>query len=584
MRNVRANIDKISKDFGVNEIITRILLNRGIYDKKEAERFLNPSIDMLYNPRTMKDIEKGAQIIKTAVNKGQSILIVGDYDVDGIISTYVLYKSILHLKAKVSYYIPDRITEGYGINANIINYAKDNAFEVIITCDNGISALEQIKLAKELGIKVVVTDHHDIPFIEEDGQRKFVVPEADAVINPKQEDCRYPFDKLCGAGVAFKFVQVLYEEMGIEPSESYKLLEYVSIATVCDVVDVIDENRIIIKKGLELINKTKNIGLKALINEVGLMNKEITVYTLGYVIGPTINAIGRLKHAKIALKLLLCEEADEAKELAKKLHELNAERQKITNDGVEKAEEIIEKHNYKDQKVLVIYLKEIHESVAGIIAGRIRERYNVPTIVLTDASEAIKGSGRSIEEYNMFENLIQCKELMKNFGGHPMAAGLSVEDENKVNKLRSKLNENCMLTEEDLLIKVHIDMALSLDIISLKLAEEIKFLEPFGKGNSKPLFAERNVNIYRANVIGKNKNVLRLKLKAASNKMLDGIYFNGVDKFESLVTEAYGENELNKLYFSYSNVIKLDIVFNIEINEYLGNKSVQLVIKTFRKA
>lgn len=582
LRNVKANINKLSKEFGINEVLTRILLNRGIYSKNDEMRFVNPSLAMLYNPKLMKDIEKGASLIKAAVEKDQSILIVGDYDVDGIMSTYILYKAISEFTEKVSYYIPDRIAEGYGINENIILYAKDNNFDVIITCDNGIAAVKQMELAEKLGMKVVITDHHDVPFIEEDGKKKFIVPKADAVINPKQEDCSYPFDKLCGAGVIFKFVQILYELMKVDVSQSYKFLQYAAVATVCDVVDIIDENRIIVKKGLELINKTENIGLKALINEVGLGDKEINVYSLGFVIGPTINAVGRLKHAKIALKLLLSKDEKEAYEFAKELHEFNSERQEITSLGVEKAEEIIQKKGLSKDKVLVIYLKSIHESVAGIIAGRIKEKYNVPTIVFTDANEGVKGSGRSIEEYNMFEGLLECKELIEKFGGHPMAAGLSLKDVGMVDKLRDKLNKNCKLSDSDIIPKVHIDMQFPVNNVSLKISEEMKVLEPFGKGNSKPLFADRGVSIASANIIGKNKNVLKLKVKLGYGKILDAIYFNGISEFEKVIIDGYGENELKKLYLAYSNSVKLDITFNIETNEYLNNKTVQLVIRNFR--
>lgn len=582
VRNVKANINKLSREFGISEVLTRILLNRGIYNKNDEMRFVNPSLAMLYNPKLMKDIEAGAFIIKEAIDNNRSILIVGDYDVDGIMSTYMLYEGISKFTDKVNYYIPDRITEGYGINENIILYARDNGFDVIITCDNGIAAIKQMELAKEFGMKVVITDHHDVPFVEQNGEKKFVVPKADAVVNPKQEDCGYPFNKLCGAGVIFKFIQVLYEIMKVDASESYNFLEYAAIATVCDVVDIIDENRIIVKKGLELINKTKNIGLKALINEVGLGDKEISVYSLGFVIGPTINAVGRLKHAKVALQLLLSKDEEEAHEFAKKLHEFNKERQEITNLGVEKAEEAIKKFNFAKDKVLVIYLEDIHESVAGIIAGRIKERYNAPTIIFTDANEGVKGSGRSIEEYNMFENLVECSDLIEKFGGHPMAAGLSLKNLSMVDRLRDKLNANCRLTSDDIIPKVHIDMQLDIDNVSLKLSEEIKTLEPFGKGNSKPLFADRCVRIISASVIGKNKNVLKLKVKSKCGIIFNAIYFNGIDEFEKIIIDEYGQSELEKLYSSYSSNVKFDITFNVETNEFLNNKTVQLIIKNFR--
>ncbi|MCM8711727.1 single-stranded-DNA-specific exonuclease RecJ [Clostridium sp. SYSU_GA19001] len=582
LKNVKHDIKRMAQELSCSEIIAKILVNRGITDKDRAYKFINASVEHLNNPRLMKDIEKGVLIIKNAIEKQLKILVVGDYDVDGVISTYMLYTILSRCGANVDYRIPDRVKEGYGINESIIKEAKKNSVDVIITCDNGIAAIEQVKLAKELGIIVIITDHHDIQFIEkDDGIREYVVPDADAVINPKQLDCQYPFKYLCGAGVVFKFAQILFDIMKLDNSELYKLLQFVAIATVCDVVDLIDENRIIVKNGLRLINNTNNLGLKALFEETGIYNKEITVYSLGFIIGPSINASGRLEQAIWALKLLLTNNLDEAKELAKKLHELNKERQDITNNGVEDAIHLIENSKMKNDKVLVVFMPEVHESVAGIIAGRIREKYNVPAIVLTKGKEGVKGSGRSIEEYNMFEELLKCKDLLTKFGGHPMAAGLSLE-EDKISLLRDKLNKCCPLTDEDIIPKVIIDMQLPLSRITMQLAEELESLEPFGKGNTKPLFAEKKIKVYKAMVLGVNKNVLKLKLLSKDGKLIEAVYFGDIENFNETIVSKYGENEMQKMYEGIQNNIEMDFVYSININEYRGTRTVQLIITNYR--
>lgn len=584
IRNVKADTLTMAKALSVEEIIARLLVNREIYDLEECHKFINPSLEYLLDAGVMADMEKAVLIMKKHIDEGKNILIVGDYDVDGVISSYILYKGLTRLKAKVTYHIPDRITEGYGININIIDKAKENKIDLIITCDNGIAALEQIKYAKSLGISVIITDHHDIPFIEKDeGIRNFVIPEGDAVINPKRLDCAYAFKKLCGAGIAFKFIEKLYEAFSIDKKEAYKFIEYAAIATVCDVVDLIGENRVIVKKGLEMINNTTSLGLRALIEETGIKGKTISAYHLGFIIGPCINATGRLESAVLSLKLLLSEDIEEAKDLASKLHALNAERQELTNEGLLKAIDDIEKKYIEDSKVLVVYIPEIHESIAGIIAGRIRERYNLPSIVLTKAKEGVKGSGRSIEGYNMFEELLKCKEVLEKFGGHPMAAGLSLKEEN-IEKLRKNLNDNCTLSEEDRIPKVLIDTALPFKNITLDLVEKIQCLEPYGKGNSKPIFAEKNITILRANIIGKNKNVIKLYLGSRDGKLMEGILFNEVDRFESFIIEEFGEEELSNLYLGARNSIMVDMVFTLDINEYMDRKSIQVQIRDFRKS
>ena len=580
VRNVKFDTVKFAQQLGISDTVAKLIVNRGIYNLDIAKEYLSSSIGELHNPTDMLGMSGAVELMRNSIIKGEKILIVGDYDVDGVISTYVLYIAISKCGGNVSFHIPDRIKEGYGINESIIKKASEDNIDIIITCDNGIAAIEQVKLAKELGIKVIITDHHDVPFIEEDNVRKYVVPEADYVLNPKQENCNYEFDKICGAGVAYKFVQCLYKEFNIPNEELYDLIQYVAIATVCDVVDLVSENRILVKEGLKRINNTSNIGLRALFKETGLEGKEITVYSLGFVIGPSINASGRLEQAEWALKLLITKDKNEAEELAKKLNELNKDRQELTQTGLEEAIKIIEENNMAKDKVLVVYLEDVHESIAGIIAGRIREKYNLPTIILTKAHEGAKGSGRSIEEYNMFEELLKCKDLLGKFGGHPMAAGMSIPSEN-IDKFREKLNEVTTLSDEDIIPKVSIDMPLPINKINYKLIDEIALLEPYGKGNPKPNFAVKGLMVKAARILGKNNNVLKLNLTDGYLN-IDGIYFGDIEVALEIIKNKFGEYEYNKMLNGQTNMVKIDIVYFPDINEYNGRKSVQLLIQNIR--
>lgn len=582
IKNKATSPKKISEDFKISELISKLLINRDIIDYELIDSFIYPDLDKLHSPKLMKDLIKGTNIIKNKIKNKEKIRIIGDYDVDGVISVYLLYTGIKKCGGDVDYVIPNRIEDGYGINKEIIELSKDEGIDTIITCDNGISAIEEIQYAKELGLTVIVTDHHDVPFIiNKDEEIEYLILQADAVINPKQIDCNYPFTKLCGAGIAFKLIQELYYNFGIPIESTYELLEYTAIATVCDVVDLVDENRIIVKKGLELLDKTRNIGLKALKKETGIEDKKLSVYHLGFVIGPSINASGRLDSAIKALELLLSENLDEATRLAKELKELNDERKQMTNDGVEVIIENIENSNIKEDRVLVIYEPTIHESIAGIIAGRIKEKYHKPTIVLTQGKDGVKGSGRSIEDYNMFEELTGCKEFLNRFGGHPMAAGLSLDIKN-IDNLRERLNKRTTLTEDDLIPKVYIDMQLALENISFELLNELKILEPFGKGNSKPIFGEKGLRLRRGSVLGVNKNVLKLILESKNRKTIEGLYFGDIISFENKVIEFYGKTELDKLYQGIDNNIKMDILYYPSVNEYMGRSTLQAVIQSFR--
>ena len=585
VRNVKFNTGKLAQDLGVSEVVAKLLVNRGIYNVDMAKEFLGGNVSDFNNPKEMLGMNGAVELMKSSIITGEKILIVGDYDVDGVISTYVLYTAIKKCGGNVSFHIPDRIKEGYGINESIIREAHTNNVDIIITCDNGIAAYDQVKLAKELGMQVIITDHHDVPFKNlEDGTKEYLLPPADAVINPKQNDCNYPFDKICGATVAFKFIQVLYEEFDINEEYSLDLIQYAAIGTVCDVVDLVDENRIIVKEGLRQINNTSNLGLKELI-DIKIKDNNVSVYALGFLIGPCLNASGRLELASLGVELLLTENEQKAKELAEKLSLLNIERQSLTQEGLEAGiNEVISNNMLDTDKVLVVYLPDLHESIAGIVAGRLKEKFNLPTIVLTKAHDGAKGSARSIEGYNIFEELVKCKELLGKFGGHPMAAGLSLPTEN-INEFRTMINHNCTLTEDDLINKVSIDMALPICYLSTELIDDLKILEPFGKGNSKPAFGVRGLSVIKASILGKNKNVLKLQLREDTKALytvLEGIYFGDIENFKDMVIEKYGIYEYNKMIAGTKNDVKVDLVYYPEINEFNGKQTLQLKISNIR--
>ncbi|WP_071119487.1 single-stranded-DNA-specific exonuclease RecJ [Romboutsia timonensis] len=581
LRNRKVDLKAMSEKYKISQLLCKLMVNRDIIDENIINSYINPVYKYLHSPKTMKDVVIAVDIIKRKIQENKKIRIIGDYDVDGIISVFILYTALKKCGANVDYEIPDRIKDGYGINENIVKVAYDEGVDTIITCDNGISAIDQIQYAKDLGLTVIVTDHHDVPFIEEDGVRTFLSSQADAIINPKQIECEYKFKSICGAGVAFKLMEALYEEIGMDKEECYKLIEFIAIATVCDVVDLIDENRIFVKNGLEMLNNSKNIGINALKKACGLEDKEITAYHLGFVIGPCLNASGRLDSAKKGLELLLMEDDEEAKNLAQEIVDLNDARKNMTKEGVDRAINIIDSTDINNDNILVVYIPDIHESLAGIVAGRVKEKYNKPTIILTKSEEGVKGSARSIEEYNMFEGLLACKELLDKFGGHPMAAGLSLQ-EDKVDELRIALNNKCELTDEDLTRKIMIDSSLPLEYLNLHLIEELNVLEPFGKGNAKPVFGVRDAKITRAMLLGKDKNVLKLKLLTNNNITIDAMIFNDLENFESKIIEKYGNEELDNLYNKSNNNIPMDFTFYPSINEWNGNKSIQVVVNGIR--
>ena len=582
IKNKKADFKAIAGQLHISEVMARLIVNRNITGPEELKHYVEADITGLHSPRLMKDMDKAAAILMDKIREKKRIRIIGDYDVDGVMSVCILSTALNRLGALADYEIPDRVRDGYGINMDIVKAAGKDGIDTLLTCDNGIAAMEQVRYAKECGMTVIITDHHDLAYEDEGGERVYRVPEADAVVNPKQEDCSYPCKQICGAAVAFKLVQLLYEAVSPGGGEADELLEYAAIATICDVMDLVDENRILVKHGLAAVRNTSHIGLRALLKATGLEGKELRTDHIGFILGPCINASGRLESAKLGLEMLLASDAGEAEQAALRLTELNNERKSMTSRGLEEAVGIIEETAIHQDKVLVVYLPDCHESLAGIIAGRIRERYDKPAIVLTKGEREIKGSGRSIEADPMFDRLNECRDLLIRFGGHPMAAGLSLLEEN-IDLLRLKLNERPGLSDQDLFKKVTFDMVLPFDMATEELIGEFSMLEPFGKGNPKPLFALKHVILVRGSVLGSGKNVIRLSMKAGQdNRIYQGILFQKAEIFERFLTEKYGSRAVEDLYTGKACDLSVDIIFCPEINEYKQYKNVQMVIEHYR--
>ena len=578
--NKGADFAGIAKRFGISPVTARLIRNREVMGDEAIARYLKGGIGELYDPHLLLDSDRLTDILVQKISEQKKIRVIGDYDIDGVMSTYILYKGITRCGGSVDFQIPDRMKDGYGINDHLIEQADEAGIDTIITCDNGIAAIGEIAHAKSLGMTVLVTDHHEIPYTEERGERHYKRSEADAIVNPKQMECTYPYKNLCGAAVAWKVIQILYEKCDIAVEESYDFLENVAFATVGDVMDLTDENRILVREGLKRIHTTMNPGMRALILQNKLEPEQISSYHFGFVLGPCINASGRLETAKIALNLFLQEDVKKASEIAAELVDLNAQRKDMTAEGVELAMQQVEEGN-TGEKVLVVYLPDVHESLAGIIAGRIREACHKPTFVLTKSEDGVKGSGRSIEAYSMYEELCKCQELFTKFGGHPMAAGLSLPEAN-VEIFRVKINACCGLTEEDFIPKIKIDIPMPVDYPDIPLVNELLLLEPFGKANVKPQFADKNLGIDRAVVVGKNQNVLKLTLKTERGKSISAVYFGDVEEFREYYGRKYGENEVQQAFLGRTNGIRMSVVYYPEINRYQGNESIQIVIKNYQ--
>jgi len=557
----RADFAAMAERFHISPVMARIIRNRDVTDDAAIERYLNGTLKDLYDPHLLKDIDKAVAILTDRIHQEKAIRIVGDYDIDGVCSTYLLLKGLGRLGAQVDYQIPERIKDGYGINEAIIRKAYDDGIDTLLTCDNGIAAYEQIKLAKELGMTVIITDHHEVP--RHDGAE--VLPPADAVVNPRQEDCHYPFDGICGGVVAYKLIAALYEAWGVPAAEWEAMLEIAAIATIGDVMKLNDENRIIVKWGLRRIPESRSVGLKKLVEACELDIHALTAYHIGFVIGPCLNASGRLQTARLALELLLCDNESQAEEMAAELKRLNEERKAMTKEGVDQALEQVEACHL-DDSVLVVYLPDCHESLAGIIAGRIRETYHKPSLVLTRSEDGAKGSGRSIESYHMYEKLCDVQDLLLKFGGHPMAAGFSLKEDN-IDEFRSRLNQQAGLAEDDFIPRLWIDVAMPLEYISENLVSELKMLEPYGMGNEKPQFAQKGLMIRGIpRVFGKNRNVVKMSLVTGQGKPMDAILFADGDRF---MEEQQGKT-------------MIDVIYYPDVNEYNGNRTLQIVIKDYK--
>ena len=560
----KADFEKIAQQYDIDPVIARIIRNRDIIEEDEIKLFLQGDLTKMHNPFLLKDMEKAVKFIFDAIDRGEKIRVIGDYDVDGICAGYILKEGLIGLGAKVDVKVPNRIKDGYGLNENMIEEAKEAGVDLIITCDNGIAASSAIALANELKIKVLVTDHHEVPFvITKEGQKEYQLPKALGIVNPKQEDCNYPFSGICGAMVAYKLVQALYEKVSMNVPESF--LEMAAFATICDVMELKDENRIVVKWGIESMKQTENIGLKALFKVCEINPETLSVYHIGFICGPCFNATGRLDIAERAVELLSAKEFSEAVLIARELRELNEQRKSMTLQGVKMAEEYIESKGIEKDDILIVYLPDCHESIAGIIAGRIKEMYYKPTIVLTKAKEGVKGSGRSIEAYDMYENLNACKEYFTKFGGHKMAAGLSLEEQN-IEPLREKLNRESKLTKEDFEEKIVIDVPMPVSYITEKLIKQLEVLEPFGVGNPKPVFAQKGITVLSEVRFGKEKNVGKYRISDGYCER-EMIYFGDLDAF----SDFYKSHE------------KISIVYYPTINEFRNEKKIQIVLNAYKE-
>lgn len=576
-----ADFEAIGKKYQISPRLACLIRNRDVIGEEAVDRYLNGTISDLYDGMLMKDMDKAIDILKEKILEDKKIRVIGDYDIDGVNATYILLEGLERLGADVDSDIPDRISDGYGLNRHLVERAYEAGVDTLITCDNGIAAADEIAYGKEMGMTVIVTDHHEVPFDEQDGEKRYRIPPADAVMDPKQPDCLYPFKGLCGSAVAYKLMEALWESMGKDSADLDDLIENVAIATIGDVMDLEDENRIFVKEGLQMLRRTKNPGLKALIECTGIDKNSLNSYHIGFVLGPCINASGRLDTAKRALELLRAGTQKEADILAGDLKALNDSRKDMTEEAVKQAEEQVETTTISKDKVLVVYLPDCHESLAGIVAGRIRENYYKPVFVLTDAEEGVKGSGRSIDGYHMYEELNKCKELLTKFGGHRLAAGLSLPKEN-VGKFREMLNKNCTLTEEEMKEKVTIDMEMPFGCVTEGLVKELELLEPFGKGNTKPVFAARDVTLLGARILGKNRNVLKLQVQDVNGCRIEAMLFHHADDFLGKLEEQYGKTEVEALLKGRGRQIRISMTYYPDINEYMGKKTPQIVVTHYR--
>ena len=578
----KADFAAISKAYGINQVTARIMRNRGVETKEEIESYLKGDLDYLSDPALMKDADKAASLLEAAIANNELIAISSDFDNDGIFSGLLLKEAIIELGGRAAIFTPNRVMEGYGVNSRIVEEANAKGASVLLTCDNGIAAFEAIEEAKKLGMTVIVTDHHEVPFEEHDGKKTYLLPKADAIVDPKQEDCAYPFKSLCGTGVAYQLMTLLFRRMKRTMSRQEIFLQYTAIATVADVMELVGENRILVRKGLSYLNHTNHIGLRALMEVCGISPEQVRAYHIGFILGPCFNAAGRLDTIVHALALLESKEYDQALALAGELWAMNEERKELTRVGTKRAVELIEHATWKDERVYLVYIKDCHESVAGIIAGRLRERYYRPVLVFTDASEEgqIKASGRSIDDYDMFTELSAFRSLFLRFGGHKMAAGLTMEKKN-LETLRDGLNARCTLTQTQLMPLVMIDAAMPLGYISEEVIADLEKLEPFGRANEKPLFAQQHLSVLRLSRIGKNRNVVKMSVMGPEGIIMDALYFGDTDVFFDFLEEEYGRDNVAAALRGMRNTIDIGVTYYPQINEFQGKRSLQIVIQNY---
>lgn len=584
----KADFEQIAQEFGISPVLARLIRNRDMTTEEEIRQYLHGTLKDLHAPELMKDMEKAAEILRKKIRAGKHIRIIGDYDVDGICASYILQRGLSLLGADADVVIPHRIKDGYGLNDSLIEDAQKDGADTILTCDNGIAAASQIRLAKEKGMTVIVTDHHEVPFEEGQGERHYLLPPADAVVDPKQMECTYPFPQICGAVVAGKLIHCLLEKEeqtdGQEKQALYReILGFEALATVCDVMELKDENRIIVREGLKELERTQNVGMQALLRVNGIDNRPLTPYHAGFILGPCMNATGRLDTAKRALSLFSSREYARAVTIAGDLKSLNDSRKTMTEKGVEQAAEQIETTSVGKDLVLVIFLPECHESLAGIIAGRIKEKYGKPTFVFTRGEEGIKGSGRSVEAYHMYEEITACKELFTRYGGHAMAAGISMQGEKEMEAFRRRINQNCTLTEKDLEPVLHIDAAMPLSYASRDFIRQLSLLEPFGTGNPRPLFARKNISLLSGRKLGKNKNVGKYRIADEEGAEYEMIYFGDLAVFDAFLEKRYGEEGERQLYEGRLPLgrVTISMAYYPDLNFFAGRESVQIVMKDY---
>lgn len=577
----KADFQGIGEKFHIHPVIARLIRNRDVVGEEEIGLFLHGTLKDLPDAHQMKDLDLLVDILVEKIKNHKKICVIGDYDVDGVMSSFMLRQALFMAHADFDVKIPERIRDGYGLNVRLVEEAKKEQTDTILTCDNGIAAIEEIAYAKEQGMTVLVTDHHQVPFTEENGRKTERKSMADAVVNPHQNGCAYPYKELCGAGVVYAVVTALYERLGLPEEKANELLEFAAMATVCDVMPLTGVNRILVKEGIKRIHNTKNTGMQALIQAAGITPEQIDTYHFGFVLGPCVNATGRLKTAEQALELFSTEDKEEADRLAATLVSLNNERKEMTKQGVEEGKRLVESGGCEKDAVLVLYLPDVHESIAGLIAGRIREEYARPVFVLTKGEEGVKGSGRSTEVYSMYEQMCRCGELFTRFGGHPMAAGLSLPEEN-VTRFRERINELCPYSLEEISSKIHIDMQMPAEYANTDMVHQFDIMAPFGNGNPKPVFVERDFKIDRMSILGKNQNVLRLNLRSAKGNPVSAVYFGDIPRFERYLADKFGEENLLRAKQGRENTILFSMVYQLKIDTYRENENVQLEMKYYR--